>query len=85
MQKYLEEMDTPFSLKLLFEEASRCLLCLGAPCSKFCPTEKYCEYGCLRSGIDTSIQINKIQRFLMDFMRIHRLKLLQKQNRNRNY
>ncbi len=107
MQKYLEEMDAPFSLKLLFEEASRCLLCLDAPCSKFCPagtdpakfirsvrfknlkgaaetiyennpfgatcsrvcpTEKYCEYGCLRSGIDTPIQINKIQRFLMDVM-----------------
>ena len=87
------------------EEASRCLLCLDAPCSKacpagtspdlfirsvrfrnfkgaaetirvnnvlgsicarVCPTEKYCQKGCSRSGIDRPIDIGRIQRYVTD-------------------
>ena len=90
---------------LAMEEASRCLLCLDAPCSKscpagtdpakfirsirfknvkgaaatirsnnplggicarVCPTEKYCQLGCSRSGIDKPIDIARLQRFATD-------------------
>lgn len=40
---------------------------LGAVCARVCPTERYCESGCSRSGIDRPIHIGKIQRFVTDF------------------
>ena len=103
--KYLKE-DIGFSSLTVCEEASRCLLCHDAPCSKacpagtnpdkfirsvrfrnfkgaaetirmnnalgavcarVCPTEKYCQKGCSRSGIDHPIDIGRIQRFVTDF------------------
>ena len=103
--KYLKE-DIGFSSLTVCEEASRCLLCHDAPCSKacpagtnpdkfirsvrfrnfkgaaetirmnnalgavcarVCPTEKYCQKGCSRSGIDRPIDIGRIQRFVTDF------------------
>ena len=94
MSDYLKEEKKPLSLRLIMEEASRCLLCKDAPCSsscpaytdparfirairfknlcgavevvrennalasicaRVCPTEKYCQSGCSRSGIDKPI------------------------------
>ena len=37
MSKYLEEYEVSYTPKLVMEEASRCLLCHDAPCSKACP------------------------------------------------
>ena len=105
-QKYVKEIEAGFSPLTITEEASRCLLCLDAPCSKacpagtnpdkfirsvrfrnfkgaaetvrennalgaicarVCPTEKYCQKGCSRSGIDRPIDIGRIQRYITDF------------------
>ena len=105
-QKYQEEYEVGFSPRLVMEEASRCLLCLDAPCSlscpagtdpakfirsvrfknfkgaaetvrinnilgaicaRVCPTERYCQQGCSRSGIDKPIDIGRIQRYITDF------------------
>ena len=105
-KKYTKEIEPSFSSLTVTEEASRCLLCLDAPCSKacpagtnpdkfirsvrfrnykgaaetirmnnalgavcarVCPTEKYCQKGCSRSGIDRPIDIGRIQRFVTDF------------------
>lgn len=102
---YMKEMNKPLTPLLAMEEASRCLLCLDAPCSKacpagtdpakfirsvrfknvkgaactvrinnplgavcarVCPTERYCELGCSRSGIDKPINIGAIQRYITD-------------------
>ncbi len=104
--KYNKEIEPSFSPLNVIEEASRCLLCLDAPCSKMCPagtnpdkfirsvrfrnfkgaaetirennalgsvcarvcpTEKYCQYGCSRSGIDRPIDIGRIQRYVTDY------------------
>ena len=104
--KYIKELEPGFSPLTIAEEASRCLLCLDAPCSKacpagtnpdkfirsvrfrnfkgaaetvrennalgaicarVCPTEKYCQKGCSRSGIDRPIDIGRIQRYVTDF------------------
>ena len=40
---------------------------LGAVCARVCPTERYCESGCSRCGIDKPIDIGGIQRFVTDF------------------
>ena len=105
-QKYQEEYEVGFTPRLVMEEASRCLLCLDAPCSascpagtdpakfirslrfknvkgaaetvrinnvlgaicaRVCPTERYCQLGCSRSGIDKPIDIGRIQRYITDF------------------
>lgn len=106
MKSYHEEWEPAYSPQLVIEEASRCLLCLDAPCSascpagtdpakfirsirfrnfkgavetirinnafgavcaRVCPTEKYCQKGCTRSGIDRPIDIGRIQRYATDF------------------
>lgn len=113
--KYSQEMKSAFSYSLVMEEASRCLLCYDAPCSKscpagtdpakfirsvrflnfkggaetirinnilggicarVCPTERYCELGCSRSGIDKPIDIGRIQRFLTDFEKENNMHIL---------
>lgn len=105
-KNYLEEYEAGFTPRLVMEEASRCLLCHDAPCSKscpagtdpakfirsvrfknfkgaaetvrinnvlgaicarVCPTERYCQQGCSRSGIDKPIDIGRIQRYITDF------------------
>jgi NADPH-dependent glutamate synthase beta chain and related oxidoreductases len=105
-KKYSLEAIKPLTPIAAIEEASRCLLCLDAPCSKacpagtdpakfirslrfknleggaytirinnplgsicarVCPTERYCEKGCLRSGLDKPINIGGLQRFLTDY------------------
>lgn len=40
---------------------------LGAICARVCPTERYCQKGCSRSGIDKPIDIGRIQRYITDF------------------
>ncbi|MCL0154867.1 NAD(P)-binding protein, partial [Klebsiella pneumoniae] len=40
---------------------------LGAVCARVCPTEKLCQSGCTRAGVDTPIDIGRLQRFVTDF------------------
>ena len=115
-QKYLEEYEAGYSPRLVMEEASRCLLCLDAPCSsscpagtdpakfirsvrfknvkgaaetvrinnilgaicaRVCPTERYCQAGCSRSGIDKPIDIGRIQRYITDFEAATKMDILE--------
>ncbi|MFA5421459.1 MAG: FAD-dependent oxidoreductase [Bacilli bacterium] len=116
-KKYMAELEPAFTPLTVCEEASRCLLCLDAPCSKdcpagtdpgrfiravrfrnfkgaaevvrennalgstcarVCPTERYCQKGCARSGIDVPIDIGRIQRFITDFEVNNGMKILKK-------
>lgn len=120
-KNYLEEYDAAFTPKLVMEEASRCLLCHDAPCSKscpagtdpakfirsvrfrnfkgaaetvrinnilgaicarVCPTERYCQQGCSRSGIDKPIDIGRIQRYITDFEDSVKMDILEKKPAN---
>ena len=40
LKAYAEEMKQGYNLRTAMEEASRCLLCHDAPCSKSCPAKK---------------------------------------------
>lgn len=40
---------------------------LGAVCARVCPTEKLCQRGCARAGVDNPIDIGRLQRFITDF------------------
>ncbi len=40
---------------------------LGGVCRVVCPVDKLCEKGCLSTEIDRSIQIGKLQRFLIEY------------------
>lgn len=51
---------------------------LGAICARVCPTEKYCELACSRSGIDVPIDIGGIQRYVTDFEQQADMKILEK-------
>lgn len=116
-KKYLQELEPAYTPLTVYEEASRCLLCLDAPCSKdcpagtdpgrfiravrfrnfkgaaevvrennvlgsicarVCPTERYCQKGCARSGIDVPIDIGRIQRFITDFEEANGMRILKK-------
>jgi dihydropyrimidine dehydrogenase (NAD+) subunit PreT len=120
LSNYLNE-EKGYTPRDLYEEVSRCLLCLDAPCSKdcpagtdpakfirsvrfkniegaastvrennilagicarVCPTEKYCQKACSRSGIDRPINIGKIQRFLTDYEETCKLHVLEKEPLN---
>lgn len=115
MNTYVKELDAPYSPLSVIKEASRCLLCIDAPCSqhcpadtkpdqfirsvyfrnfkgaaeiirehnalgavcaRVCPTEKLCQEGCLRSGIDEPIDIGRIQRYITDFETVIDMKIL---------
>ncbi|MGN0070253.1 MAG: FAD-dependent oxidoreductase [Atopobiaceae bacterium] len=39
---------------------------LGGICARVCPTERYCELACSRTGIDRPIDIGGIQRYVTD-------------------
>lgn len=56
---------------------------LGDVCARVCPTEKYCQKGCSRSGIDRPIEIGLIQKFVTDFEKQTNMKILEK-GRNNN-
>lgn len=49
---------------------------LGGICARVCPTEKYCQKGCARSGIDKPIDIGRIQRFITDFEKENNMHVL---------
>lgn len=49
---------------------------LGAICARVCPTEKYCQKGCSRSGIDRPIDIGRIQRYITDFEEATKMEIL---------
>ena len=51
---------------------------LGAACARICPTERYCEQGCSRCGIDRPINIGGIQRFVTDFEEKCGMKILER-------
>jgi len=55
---------------------------LGAICARVCPTERYCQKGCSRSGIDRPIEIGKIQQFVTDYENAHGMKILKKSKAN---
>lgn len=55
---------------------------LGAVCARICPTERYCEMGCSRCGIDKPINIGGIQRFVTDFEEACGMKILEKGEAN---
>ncbi|KOR27053.1 NAD(P)-dependent oxidoreductase [Clostridium sp. FAM 1755] len=113
---YMEEREKVFTPLLAIEEASRCLLCHDAPCTKacpagtnpekfirslrfrnfkgavstirennilggicarVCPTDKYCEGACSRSGIDKPIQIGRLQRYLTDYEKATKIEVLE--------
>ena len=117
----LEEYEAGFTPRLVMEEASRCLLCHDAPCSKscpagtdpakfirsvrfknfkgaaetvrinnvlgaicarVCPTERYCQQGCSRSGIDKPIDIGRIQKYITDFEVQTKMDILEVKPRN---
>ena len=110
------EETVGFTPVLAMEDASRCLLCLDAPCSKacpagtdpakfirsirfrnvkgaaktirtnnplgaicarVCPTERYCQLGCSRSGIDRPIDIGRLQRYATDVEEALNLRFLE--------
>ncbi len=120
-EKYMKEYEAGYTPKLVMEEASRCLLCHDAPCSKacpagtdpakfirsvrfrnfkgaaetvrinnilgaicarVCPTERYCQQGCSRSGIDKPIDIGRIQRYVTDFEDAMKMDILEKKPLN---
>lgn len=120
-EKYCKDFENAFSPLTVCEEASRCLLCLDAPCSKacpagtnpdkfirsvrfrnfkgaaetirennalgaicarVCPTEKYCQKGCSRSGIDRPIDIGRIQRYVTDFEEATKMQILKADKHN---
>lgn len=55
---------------------------LGAICARVCPTEKYCELACSRSGIDVPIDIGGIQRYVTDFEQQAGMHILEKGKAN---
>ncbi|MCH5180603.1 MAG: FAD-dependent oxidoreductase [Erysipelotrichales bacterium] len=120
-KSYLEEYECGFTPLTVIHEASRCLLCHDAPCSKacpagtdpakfirsvrfrnfkgaaetirennvlgsicarVCPTEKLCQLGCSRSGIDRPIEIGRIQRYVTDFESSIGMEILEKGMKN---
>ena len=120
-KSYLEEYENAFTPLTVIHEASRCLLCHDAPCSKacpagtdpakfirsvrfrnfkgaaetirennalgsicarVCPTEKLCQLGCSRSGIDRPIEIGRIQRYITDFEASIGMEILEKGAKN---
>lgn len=50
---------------------------LGSICARVCPTERYCQLGCSRSGIDKPVDIGRIQKFITDFEDSTKMKILE--------
>ena len=51
---------------------------LGGVCARICPTAKYCEGACSRTGIDKPIEIAKLQRYLTDYESVLGMEVLDK-------
>lgn len=43
---------------------------LGAVCARVCPTEKLCQCGCSRAGLDRPVDIGLIQEMLTDYEQV---------------
>ncbi|MCK5157038.1 MAG: FAD-dependent oxidoreductase, partial [Spirochaetales bacterium] len=50
---------------------------LGGICARVCPFEKTCEGACLKTGIDTPIQIGRLQRFATDYEKATNFQVLE--------
>ena len=120
MSEYLKEKPG-YTPRDVMEEATRCLLCLDAPCSqscpagtdpakfirsvrfkniegavhtvrennilggicaRVCPTEKYCQEACSRTGIDKPIDIGMIQRYITDYEACTHMQVLEREKPN---
>lgn len=55
---------------------------MGAICARVCPTEKYCELACSRTGIDCPIDIGGIQRYVTDFEQASKMDILKQGKSN---
>ena len=55
---------------------------LGSICARVCPTEKYCQKGCVRAGLDQPINIGKIQQYITDQEERLHLQILKKGKSN---
>lgn len=123
VKSYEYETLYEYTPRTAIQEASRCLLCHDAPCSKACPagTDPYkfiksvrfknfkgaaetirennvlggicamicphkslCEEACSRCGIDTPIQIGKIQRFAVEQEKLFNMKILNNPGTNKH-
>ena len=51
---------------------------LGGICARVCPTEKYCQKGCVRAGLDNPIDIGRIQRYITDQAESLHMQILKK-------
>lgn len=49
---------------------------LGSVCARVCPTSRYCEGACSRTGIDKPIRIAALQQFLTDYEKSVGLEML---------
>ena len=49
---------------------------LGGSCARVCPYDRLCEEYCSRCGIDKPIQIGKLQRFVVEQEKVHKMKIL---------
>lgn len=49
---------------------------LGGSCARICPYDRLCEEYCSRCGIDKPIQIGKLQRFVVEQEKAHKMKIL---------
>jgi dihydropyrimidine dehydrogenase (NAD+) subunit PreT len=56
---------------------------LGGICARVCPTEKYCQKGCSRSGIDKAIDIGRIQKYITDMEEELHMNVLAKPIKNK--
>ena len=55
---------------------------LGSICARVCPTERYCQQGCSRSGIDKPIDIGRIQKYITDFEDATKMDILESKPAN---
>ena len=55
---------------------------LGGICARVCPSEKLCQKGCLRAGLDKPINIPLIQRFITDYEEDTKMDILTKGQEN---
>ncbi len=50
---------------------------LGGSCARICPYDRLCEEECSRCGIDTPIQIGRLQRFAIEQEKAFKMKVLE--------
>ena len=50
---------------------------LASICARVCPTERYCQKGCIRAGLDKPIDIGAIQRYICDYESLTKMNVLE--------